>query len=194
MSGPTNTAIDWQAWQEAITKWARDATGNLRVMWARQAVNAPQPAKPYVLLDIISSKRRGSDGLAYVLDVPTGMLVATSYGTRQIVLNVQVVAEANGLLAQSAMAWAEEMQNELESGASLQAFVNVGLAVCDFGQARDLAAFEQSQFVSRATFDVVLEGAAVKGGTRSNPAVVQIIGNGDVEGNSTPELTFDVED
>lgn len=191
MSGPTDTAVNWAAWQTVITKWAKDATG-LRIMWARQATNAPQPAKPYVLLDIISSVRRGNDGVGWALDSGTGLLVAKGYGTRQVVVNVQVVADATGLLAESAMAWAEELQNALDSGSAVQEFVAVGLAICDLGQARDLGAFEQSQFVSRVTFDMVLEGAAVKQGSKTAAPVAEIIGNAIVDDNPTPALTFDV--
>lgn len=192
MSPPTNTTIPWQAWQSAMQSWAEGASG-LPVIWARQAENPPQVRKPYVLLDIISVARRGqSDGVTMVDDGAGGVDAAT-YGIREIILNVQVIANARGTLADSAFAWAEEMQNSIDIGPDLQKFVTVGLGVSEVTKTRDIGSMEQSQFVSRVTFDIIFEGAVARTGSWKASAVARVIGDGDVDGNSTPELTFDVE-
>src|SRR6187549_2927473 len=131
MSPPTNTTIPWQLWQDAISDWAERASG-LEIVWARQAENPVQARKPYVLLDIQNVTRRGGDGVKMIADPDTGILSAATYGIRRFVLNVQIVANARGTLADSALAWAEELQNSIDTGPFLGGFVAVGLGVSDF--------------------------------------------------------------
>lgn len=192
MSPPVSTSIPWAVWQSTITQWAQRASG-LSVVWARQAENAPQVRKPYVLLDMISITRRGQSDGVKMIDDGAGNIDFATYGIRRIVLNVQVVANAHGSLADSAYVWAEELQNSIDTTPDLQPFVQVGLGVVDVSSIRDLGSIEQSQYVSRVTFDITFEGAIANRGTWTGPPIERAIGTGELEGDATPELSFDTE-
>lgn len=192
MSPPTNTTIPWQLWQDTITTWA--ANSGLQVVWAKQSENPPQVRKPYVLLDLVTVARRGqADGVHFEQNEDTGVLEATIYGTRRLLLNVQVVANASGKWADSAFAWAEELNNDIDTDPALRPFVEAGLSICDVGPVRDLGAFEQSQFISRATFDVTLEGGIARTGSFNVEPIERVVGSGNVDENPDTELTFDVD-
>ena len=186
--------IPWDVWQAALAAWAR-TWGCGEVVWAKQETNAPQPRRPFIKLDIMTTTKVGEDGLASSFDPDAAngeQFKQARYGTRRLRLNVQVFANATGRLSESAMARAQALADSLDNPEALATLVEAGLGVSNVGDVADLSQIEQSQFAGRASFDVIMEGAAVKQGAVSGQWIQRVIGEGDVEGNSAPEVTFDV--
>lgn len=187
--------IPWQTWQDALFDWATEWSESCQVIWAEQETNPPQPKRPYIQLKLLGSRKVGQDGLvsSYDSTKPNGQqFQQAQYGTRRLRLNVQVFANAKGQLEQSAFAHAQSLADSLDNPMALSALVEAGLGVTDIGEVLDLGRIEQSQFAGRASFDVTLDGAAVQQGAVSGQYIQRVIGSGDVEGNSDPEVIFDV--
>ncbi len=186
--------IPWELWQTALYQWATQVSGR-DVVWAKQETNLPQPKRPFIQLDIMGVLKVGEDGLTSVFneDAPEGQqFQQDQYGTRRVRLEVQVFARATGKLGESAMAIAQDLNDSLGNPMYRQILVNAGLGVADVAEVQDLAQIEQSQFAGRASFDITLEGAATKQGANKGQFIERVIGEGDVEGNSAPEVIFDV--
>jgi len=191
---PPAIGTPWVAWKTAWSDWV--AASGIAVVWAKQAENPPQLRKPYALLDVLSMQPIGVDERqrVYVAANANGrQLLEHLAGVRRVVLNVQVVTNATGQLADSAWAWADEIQGSLDRSPINAALNAAGLAVTQVSQIRDISAIEQSQFVSRVTFDLTFEGAYFRSDPMGGQWVERAVGDGDVEGNSDPELTFDTE-
>ncbi len=189
--------IDWQTWRMAWSEWATEWSGGLVVIWAKQETNAPVPSRPYVLLDVLGvAKAGGEDGLVAVFDEAAEngkQFTQTQYGTRRVRLNVQVFAKSTGLLEESALAQAQSLADSLDNPQALAPLVVAGLGVERIGDVLDLTGIEHSQFGGRASFDATFAGAAVKAKAVTGQWIQRAIGEGDVEGNSSPEITFDVD-
>lgn len=191
--------IPWDKWQKALHDWAAEWTpagaDKCQVVWAEQETNAPQPKRPFVKLQVLSTRKRGEDGFvsSYDSTLANGkQLQQAQYGTRELRINVQVFANAKGRLLESAFARAQELADSLDNPTALEPLVEAGLGVTNVGEVQDLSEIEQSQYAGRASFDVRFEGAAVQEGAVSGQYIQRVIGEGDVEGNSDPEVTFDV--
>jgi hypothetical protein len=182
--------MDWEKWQNALYAWAVETTG-LEAVWAAQATDAPQLRKPYILLDVLAVVARGEDNKVLESANDGADFSVTTAGQREITVNLQVVSNATGSLADSGFAWAEELHASLHAGAATLS--DAGLFFQGVGTLTDLNTVEQSQYVSRVSMDITFTVAAVKRGAATGPAIQRIIGSGDVEGNSDPEITFDVE-
>ncbi len=187
---PPSTGSPLETWRKAWSAWARSA--GLEVAWAKQAENPPERRRPYVRLEVLSLKTVGVDGQTHVFDETTQKMNRVLEGLREVVLSVQVVANAAPELEGSAWAWADELLGTLETDENAAAFKEAGLSVSSVGTVVDLGAFEQSEYVGRTTFDVTFLGAYYRVNPTAGGWIGEITGSGDVEGNSDPELTFDV--
>lgn len=191
MSPPANSGSPWETWRKAWSAWARGV--GLDIAWANQSDNPPERRKPYARLQVLSVRALGTDEQTEVFNEIMSEQNRVLQGLREITLSVQVIANAKPLLGESAWAWADEMASVLETDETAEALRQAGLSVSSVGQAVDLGGLEQSQYVSRVTFEVVFLGAFYRRNPAAGGWVDRIIGEGDLEGNSSPELTFDVE-
>lgn len=191
MSPPQNNGVPWKLWRQAWSQWARNV--GLDVAWANQSGNPPERRKPYVRLQIINFQIVGNDDRVSEFDDVAQENHEVIQGLREITLNVQVIANAQPELEQSAWAWADELVGSLAMDDVASAFRQSGLSVSTIGQVIDLGGLEQSEFVNRATFEVVFLGAYYRRDPNASGWIDRIIGEGDLEGNSDPEITFDVE-
>lgn len=189
MPYPT-TQASWAAWQQAWYDWA--ALSGITVVWSRDAANPPAPALPFVRLDVLSMTQIGEEGTHDEVAPDGDNIEVTTYSNRRIRLNCQVAAKAKGEFAKNAWAFADELQASLRRDAARDIFREAGLSMQEVGDLTDISAIEQQQFVSRVSFDVQFIGAAVKPAAFTAPRVKRIVGSGDLEGDTTPETTFDV--
>ncbi len=178
-------------WQRAWTSWVEGV--GLDVVWTKQADNPPEHRKPYARLDIVSKSVVGTDEQSQIFSVEAQAMHRVLRGVRQIVVNVQVISNAKPELGESAWAWIDEIEAVLQTDEVSAAFKAAGLAVMGVGQAVDLGQLEQSQYVSRVSLDVTFEAAFYRVSPSAGGWINEIVGSGDLEGNSTPEITFDVE-
>ena len=189
MSPPLATQVPWARWQKAWYDWA--AASGLEVVWTKDGANPPLPRAPYVRLDIITSAQVGDEGFKYV-DAGNGNLAATTYSVRRVRLNVQVVANAKASFSENAWAWADELQASAWREPHRSSFRAAGLGVNAVGDMNDLSAVDQSQYLSRVSFDITFDGAAVKAGAFTVGKVSRVIGGSDFGTTEAPEISFDV--
>lgn len=191
MSPPFSTSIPLAKWQAALTAWV-EASG-LQVAWAKQEGNPPERRKPYCRLDLISLSVVGTDEQGQIFKESTQELTRTLQGTRELVVNVQVVANVKADLAESAWSWINELVSTLETDEVAQSFKDAGLSVSSVGSITDIGVLEQSHYIARTSFDLTLLGAFYRENPTTSNWVNRTIGSGDLEGNSTPEIVFDVQ-
>ncbi len=190
MSPPLNGS-PLATWRKAWAEWVRGV--GLGVAWAKQSDNPPERRRPYVRMEVLSLRSVGTDEQGQVFNEDTQEQHRTLQGLREVVLNVQVVANAKPELEESAWAWADELLTTLETDEVAGAFRDAGLAVQQAGTILDIGALEQSEYVGRASFDVTFLAAYYRVNPVAGGWVNRIVGSGDLEGNTDPELVFDVE-
>lgn len=186
------TQPPWDLWQKAIYDWLTSV--GLQVVMARQHTNPPTLRKPYVLVDLFNIDVVGFDSKQYQSEelVPNdGRVIATLSGLRELSISLQVVSTATGRFDDGAMQWADRIISSLSNDDTYDPLRQAGLSVVSVGRANDISAIEQAQFISRVNIDLTIEAAFFMSlGTAKH--IERVIGEGDVEGNSVPELLFDV--
>ncbi len=193
---PPLLGASFQRWKSVFSDWV-ESTSGLGLVWAGQSENPPQRRKPYALLQLLNLSKVGEDEIQRGLSEPDGngnqKLLHNLAGVRAGVLQVQVITNASGQLADTAWIWADELQSKLGSVAQMDLFNEAGISIKQVGILQDLSAIEQSQAVSRVLFTVNFEAAFYRKDPTGGQWIGRVIGSGDVEGNLDPELTFDVE-
>lgn len=189
-AGPTASGVPWLLWQTTLAAWIEGL--GLPVVWARQGKNPPQRAKPYALLDLLSVSAVGEDVKGYLYNAIGPTFTGTLAGTRELALSIQVVTDAVGGIVDTATAWGDEILASVNRDPVSEAFRQAGLAFTRSGLVLDISALEQSQFVSRVNIDLVFQGAFYTSNAFVAVPILRVIGEGDVEGDSVPEINFDV--
>lgn len=189
MSPPLLTGAPLKTWRKAWSAWARLC--GLEVAWTNQRENTPQRRMPYVRLQFMNMQPIGTDEQTQV--TKNGLVYPAVQGMRQITLGVQVVANATPELEGSAWAWADELTGILQTEEVTELFRQAGLAVIGLNPVVDLSGLEQSEMISRVAFDIVFSGAFYRVNPQVGTWIERIIGEGDLEGNPDPEITFDVQ-
>src|SRR5262245_36629479 len=128
---PPVTGSPFGTWQRAWTDWIEGM--GLAVAWARQADNPPAPRKPFVRLQVLSISQLGTDAEGQEFDEDAQTMRRSLAGLREIVLNVQVVANAKPDLRESAWAWMDELTGRLRTDETAEALRQAGLSVSSVG-------------------------------------------------------------
>lgn len=79
--------MNWATIQNAVQAWFTSATGIVTI-WADQ--NAPRPAYPFAVLNVISETALGQDEVRYTLNAATGKLDPVVCGNRLLTVSCQV--------------------------------------------------------------------------------------------------------
>lgn len=118
--------MDWSAIQSAIQTWAENSTG-LTAVWMNQP--RPMTAKPYVVLQIISSSIEGIDYVDYTYSTtPTDRLIPSVNGYRLINVQVSCISR-NQSAGYDAMPYLELARAKLHLPTSLAVLKDADLAV-----------------------------------------------------------------
>lgn len=196
MSVPT-TMIDWASWQKALSDWA--ASAGVPIIWAAQSDNAPQPKRPFIMLQVMSVERIGFDGAHDTITGSRRSIQREYYGQRRLTLTVQCFAWETGRLNESAVSYLEALRDNLDRQDTIEALDAAGLAWTTTGRIANLAEIEGGQFIGRASMDVVFEGAAntpslAAGETLSTVGEVYMHGDLVLENNETVGVDIDVKE
>lgn len=172
--------IAWADVEAALIAWAQGVCPELTaVIFGRQ--NGPQPDRPYVVLDTVSLAQLGSDDIRYefvAINPPLEQHKVTIAGQRRWALSVNVIAATGGPSAH-ALSFAERLRTSLALPGVLDPLLAEEISVIDAGDVQDLTALEDTEWVSRAQFDLTLGLAA---NTEPAAAKEPIIDSTEVEG------------
>ncbi len=144
--------MNWGAIQNAIASWAATATG-LTVRWAGQ--NAPRPAYPFVVLNIIAEKQLGQDEERYEYNDEDDVLDVNIGGNRGFTVSVQ----ANTLPPPEGTYGADRAaisaaRVSLKKQSVITAFRLAGIAIVGAEAAQSISEEVEGRWISRTILDV----------------------------------------
>lgn len=154
---PAQAGVDYQAVEDAIQKWFRDATG-VDVLWSDQDI--PQPEWPYGTLNAIDGpdKIGGEDNVRLTTDLTqAGQEVQQEHnGPRQMIVSCQVIQGPPD--THNPDCHARRLATGAQAALSLDsinaAFNAVGLAVVEVSSLTSIPVDVGGEKTSRSIFDV----------------------------------------
>lgn len=154
-------SIAWEEVEQALVDWASDMTG-LETVWAEE--DAPQPDRPYVLLDwTVPPSTVGEDYWSYEENTATKEVDRVLEGVRRSVLTVKVLASSTRA-GENANYYVDLLANSLDSDSVVAKYFAPN-RMAPWGaqpfQKGDFA--EDKKAISRAGFDMILGFAAGTG-------------------------------
>ncbi len=150
--------IVWTAKKNALADWVADQLAGVGAHWAKQ--DAPAPAYPYALLDIIAGPTRVHQDRRQGIDQGNGYVKEYVLGDRTLTVSVEVLVSFEGQThdhESDAFARAALLQSSLGRDDVLEQFFGaVGLGVLEVGSVQDRRTPVDAGWLQRAGFDVTL--------------------------------------
>lgn len=143
--------MNWATLQNALYAFANGATG-LTTVWARQ--NAPRPAYPFQVLEIIAESQAGQDEIRY--SAPSGGLITpTVCGLRGFTMSVQIhtLAPPEGV-AQGARDYVATLRTALKKAALVKILRDAGIAISSAQPSHVLAEEVEGRWIARGLLDI----------------------------------------